>query len=95
MTQKFKKGDLVKVDDKMPEWMSHFDCGMKAYIVGSYRDQYGGGRSNEKQYTIMYQPEWLGGRKWTRSSWYDEHQLTLIKARDMAAIEFVEKEQRK
>lgn len=93
MTQKFKRGDKVKVADEMPEWMSHFDAGMEAYIVGSYADQYGGGKSNQKEYTILYQPKWLKG-KWSTTSWYDECQLTLIKKRTMKSIEFVEAKDR-
>lgn len=94
MAQKFKRGDLVKVDDKMPKCMSHFNAGMDAYIVGSYADQYHGGKREEKIYSIMYESKYRKG-KWTRSSWYDEHQLTLIKKRTMKSIEFVEAEGRK
>lgn len=95
MTQKFHKGDLVKVADKMPSWMSHFEAGMEAYIVGSYADQYHGGKDEEKMYTIMYQPKWLKGGKWSRTSWYKEDQLTLLKKRTLKTIEFVEAENRK
>jgi hypothetical protein len=73
VTQKFNRGDHVKVADDLGPSMSHFQSGCEAIVIGSYRDQYGGGANNEKEYTLHIK----GGGQ---SSWYREHQLTLIEA---------------
>ena len=67
--QKFNKGDKVKVTDDLGPHMSHFQSGMEAIVIGSYKDQFGG--SNTKSYTIHIQGQ-------GEISWYYEHQLTLI-----------------
>lgn len=74
MTQKFHKGDHVKVADDLGPSMSHFQSGCEAIVIGSYRDQFGGSERNERQYTIHIK----GGGE---TSWYDEGQLTLIEAK--------------
>lgn len=68
--QKFKRGNLVHIAKDLGSMMSHFDNDKDAIIVGSYADQFGG--SNTKSYTVMFTD--TGGE----SSWYEEHQLTLI-----------------
>ena len=68
--QKFKRGNLVHIAKDLGSMMSHFENDKDVIIVGSYADQYGG--SNTKSYTVMF-PD-TGGE----SSWYEEHQLTLI-----------------
>lgn len=67
--QKFKKGDFVRVAVNLGPTMSHFDAGMDAVVIGSYRDQYGGG--GQHQYTICYADS-------TGTSWYNESQLTKL-----------------
>lgn len=68
--QKFKKGNLVHIAKDLGSTMSHFENDEDVIIVGSYADQYGG--SNTKSYTVMF-PD-----TGDESSWYEEHQLTLI-----------------
>lgn len=70
--QKFKRGDLVRIAKDLGPSMSHFTADALAVVVGSYKDQYGGGREAEKSYTLHIQ-----GRG--PCSWYHEHQLTLVK----------------
>jgi hypothetical protein len=68
--QKFKRGNLVHIAKNLGSMMSHFENDKDAIIVGSYADRYGG--SNTNSYTVMFTD--TGGQ----SSWYEEHQLTLI-----------------
>lgn len=43
MTHKFHKGDLVHVAADLGMSMDHFAKDIDAIVIGSYRDQYGGG----------------------------------------------------
>lgn len=65
---KFKQGDLVKIDDKMPKCMSHFKCGCYA-IIDQY-DQYL--KEGEINYALRFLP------KLEYCAWYYESQLTFI-----------------
>lgn len=67
--QKFKKYDLVKIDDNLGDSMSHFTSGCEAIVIGSYADEYGGDDTNS--YTLYLKSE-------GECSWYYEEQLTLI-----------------
>lgn len=67
--QKFNKGDKVKIADDLGSSMSHFQSGMEAIVIGSYKDQFGG--SNTDSYTIHIQGQ-------GETSWYHEHQMELI-----------------
>jgi len=67
--QKFNKGDKVRVADDLGPTMKHFQSGMDAIVIGSYKDKYGG--DDTESYTIH-----IEGRG--TCSWYYEHQLTLI-----------------
>lgn len=71
MTQKFHKGDHVRVADDLGPSMSHFESGCEAIVIGSYADQYGG--QNHRSYTLH-----LKGQG--EVSWYEEPQLTLLEA---------------
>lgn len=68
--QKFKHGDVVKIADEMPAWMSHFESGQEVCILSSYRDQFGGDNVND--YTVMF----LDG---SICSWYPESLLTFVR----------------
>jgi len=72
MTQKFHRGDLVHVAKDLGKSMSHFTNDIDAIVIGSYAEQYGGGR-NSPSYTLH-----LKGMG--HCSWYDEHQLTLLES---------------
>lgn len=65
---KFKQGDLVRVCDEMPNFMSHFKCG--GYAIIDHFDQYA--KDGEINYAIRFIPKLEFG------AWYDESQLTLI-----------------
>lgn len=67
--QKFHMGDLVRVAKDLGESMSHFRADCEAIVLNSYADKFGG--SDHKSYTLYFN----GGGN---SSWYLEHQLTLI-----------------
>lgn len=51
--------------------MPHFPRDKRAIVMGSYYEQYGGGSQGKKDYTLYVEGE-------GRSSWYHEHQLTLL-----------------
>ena len=70
MTQKFFKGDLVKVGD-MPSFMDHFPGNCKAIVIASGAEEYDG---NPKEYILHI----LKGNERGEHSWYEENQLTLI-----------------
>lgn len=70
MTQKFKRGDLVRIADDLGPMMDHFKKGCDAIVIASYNDQYGGG--NTEDYTVFIE-------KSGEVSWYHESQLTFIR----------------
>lgn len=75
MTQKFFKGDLVRVGD-MPISMSHFSGNCDAIVIGTYAERYGAGARGSKQYTLYILKHGDRGEV----SWYDEDQLTFVEA---------------
>lgn len=83
--QKFHKGDHVMVAKDLGPNMSHFKSDCEAIVIGSYKDQYGGNNTNS--YTIH-----IKGRGQT--SWYEEHQLTLIRIRAIDLLDEWEDEQK-
>lgn len=84
--QKFKRGDVVHIAADLGQYMSHFTADKDAIIMGSYRDQFGG--NNVSSYTVMFCDN---GRT---SSWYEEHQLTLIRHGGNEEIEKVSAERK-
>jgi hypothetical protein len=70
MSQKFKRGDLVKIADDLGESMSHFQSGCHAIVEYSYAEKYGGGGSH-RDYSLLFE---TGGA----AAWYTEDQLTFI-----------------
>lgn len=73
MSQQFTRGDVVHIAKDLGDSMSHFENDRDAVILGSYRDQYGGGPSGEDHYTVMFLD--TGGT----CSWYYDHNLTLVR----------------
>ncbi len=71
--QLFNKGDLVRVAKDLGPSMSHFTADCDAIVLYSYTDAFGRSTHSEPQYAL-----YLSGKG--HSSWYHEHQLTLIKA---------------
>ncbi len=69
--QKFRRGDLVRIADDLGPHMPHFTKGVDAIVLGSYADKYGG--KDRKSYSLLIHG--VGSL-----SWYDEWQLTLVKA---------------
>jgi hypothetical protein len=86
--QKFHKGDHVRVAKDLGPGMSHFTSDCEAIVMGSYEDQYGGRRDqgDNTQYTLH-----LKGRG--ESSWYYQHQLTLIAKKQMKLLKQWEAEE--
>lgn len=71
MKQKFKKGDIVKIDSKMPNHMQHFPAGEFAVVGKSYYQEYGGKNENH-HYGVFRLPSY------SYIAWYYEDQLTLV-----------------
>lgn len=71
--QKFHRGDHIRIADDLGSAMRHFPSGLRGFVMGSYRDQYGNGERN--LYTVDVE-------KHGETSWYNEDQLTLIEADD-------------
>lgn len=72
MKQKFKRGDLVRIAKDLGPAMSHFTADCNAIVIGSYKDQYGGGEQENTSYTVFIEGQ-------GETSWYDESQLTFIR----------------
>lgn len=69
MMQKFHRYDHVQIAKDLGESMSHFEKNTDAVVIGSCRDQYGHGATDN--YTL-----YVNGCG--ELSWYEEWQLTLI-----------------
>lgn len=83
--QKFIKGDLVKISADLGPSMAHFQKDCKAIVMGSYKDQFGG--DDTKSYTLL-----ING---SETSWYEEHQLKLIRHVGLAGIKAARKKREK
>ncbi len=83
--QKYQKGDHVQVAKDLGQCMGHFTNDCEAIIVGSYADQFSG--EDATSYTIHIKGE-------GETSWYEEHQLTLIEANRIDLLEQWEKEEK-
>ena len=83
--QKFHKGDHVMVAKDLGPHMSHFKSNCEAIVIGSYKDKYGG--DNTSAYTIHIKGS-------GQTSWYEEHQLTLIRIRAIDLLDEWEAEQK-
>lgn len=77
LKQKFRKLTCVKVAEKMPPHMSHFDCGFVGIVDGTYSQIYGG--SDVKSYSIY---KVVGFKIVNHISWYNEDQLTELSYQD-------------
>lgn len=84
MSQKFKRGDKVHIAASLGSSMAHFQADKDAIIIGSYRDEYGGGPEKEKQYTVLMCDN--GGR----CSWYYDEQLTFVEHVGEAGIQEID-----
>ena len=72
--QKFGRGCRVKVDDKMPRCMSHFEKGFEGIVAYTYAQKYFG--DDIGSYCLVVLDD---NRKPINSiSWYDESQLTIL-----------------
>lgn len=86
MKQKFRKLTFVKVADKMPPSMQHFDCGFIGIIDGTYSQKYGG---NDIYSYSLYKVE--ENKIVNCMSRYKENQLTALEEQDtLKAEEMIE-----
>ena len=72
--QKFPRGCFVKVCDKMPSHMSHFESGFFGIVEYTYAQKYGG--SDVGSYSLIVLDD--EGKPVNSISWYEENQLTLV-----------------
>lgn len=73
-TQKYKRGQRVKVADKMPSHMAHFEAGVEAIIEYTYAQKFWG--DDVDSYSIIVLDN--NGNPIGSIAWYHEDQLTLL-----------------
>lgn len=88
--QKFPRGALVKVCDKMPPSMRQFDSGFRAIVEHTYAQKYWG--SNVESYSLIKLDE--NDNPIGSSAWYYECQLTLISDDIQAGLKIIEEYQK-
>lgn len=81
MKQKFKRGDRVMIVLTLEPYMSHFPSGVEAIVLGSYRDEFGGPDIEDTAYSLN-----IKGHGFV--AWYNEDQLTLVKAAPFVSVKF-------
>lgn len=72
--QKFKRGEIVKVADKMPPCMEHFETGFIGVVEYTYAQQYGG--DDIKSYSLIMLDD--NKKPIDSIAWYKENQLTIV-----------------
>lgn len=77
MKQKIKAYSFVKVVDKLPQYMSHFECGFDAIVKGSYSERYGGTNFNSYSLAVL-----KAGKIVNEISWYDYEHLIVNNEQD-------------
>ena len=82
MEQKFRKLTFVKVADKLPSYMSHFDSGFIGIVDGTYSQLYHG--PDIKNYCV-YKIE--NNKVVNKIAWYDESHLTALEEQDTLRAE--------
>jgi hypothetical protein len=87
MIQKYLPGQRVKISDKMPPMMSHFDKGMDAIVLYTYAQACSG--KDFKSYSIA--PINKNGNVYSMISWYPEKLLTFVNDNYRENWELVEK----
>lgn len=71
---KFDQGQRVKICDKMPSCMSHFEHGVEAIVEYCYQDKYGSNDVDSWSLAIIGKD----GKIRNTSAWYKTDQLTLV-----------------
>lgn len=88
MAQKFKRGERVYITNKMPIYMRHFHHGCDAIVCYTYKQKYGGGKEEEKEYCLLIlNPD---GTVYGGSSWYEENQLSIVDSNTKAGKAMIE-----
>ena len=90
--QKFKRGSRVRVTDRMPPNMRHFDCGFEAIIEYTYgqkalRDRRYSGE-DFSIYSLLKLDD--NGQPKGGCAWYPEETLTLISDDIHAGLDIIE-----
>ena len=82
--QKFHNGDMVRVAKDLGSSMRHFKSDCDAIVIASYKDSFGG--DDTKSYTIHIKDH-------GKTSWYYEHQLTLVSTKSHETLVAGKREQ--
>jgi len=89
MRQQFHRGDLVRTHDTLWNGGGVRDQACWAIIVGSYRDQYGGGESDRHTYTILVLDG--EGQPLGQESWWDDHEIDfLVQERCLETLDVID-----
>lgn len=75
MTQKYFKGDLVRIAADLGPSMDHFEKDCEAVVMYSYTERYGKAPNSDNQYCLFVLTDGYKGEV----SWYNEDQLTFIR----------------
>jgi hypothetical protein len=76
--QKFQYGDLVRIAKDLGPYMRHFTSDVEAIVIYSYADKFGG--DDHQNYCVNIKDK-------GEVSWYEEHQLELIKSNQIDLLE--------
>ena len=85
MKQKFLIGECVHIDQDLGNHMSHFDNDIDAIVCGTYSQLCSGKDISSYQLLLL-----KNGKPYNKSSWYDEHQLTLVNSNIRKGMELTE-----
>jgi len=103
--QKFQRGQKIRITDKMPSNMAHFESDCEAIVEHTYKEIYGGGKCESKMYSlyILVEPdtriidvkagEIYKDHRGYSVSWYEEDQLTLIDADTTVGLGILKKDE--
>ncbi len=89
--QKFIRGDKVKLPEKFPLDMQHFEgTGETAIVIGSFQDLHGNGISFSAPSYGLYFPV-LGGKVSGEDIyWYPEYMLTMVSPRNIDQLDILD-----
>jgi len=85
--QKFKRGTMVRVSDRLPQMMSHFHSGFFGIVEYSYKQEYGYGSNKDYSLIVLNSK----GEAISSICWYPEDCLTAVSTDYASGKEIIEK----
>ena len=95
--QKFiRRGDKVKLPEKFPLGMQHFEgAGETAIVIGSFQDLHGIGVSFSASKYGLYFPMLNGKVSGSDIYWYPEDMLTMTSSRNIDQLDILDNPERR